>query len=109
MLKMSRPILPNIEIVLLEKQSGRFERLRSITLLDKRPGMICRGKMQREYPSTDLPMEVGKFAKSVGVDFTRIVLVDGPVDEAKILLEELKQAEPFDSYLENNAWPGPST
>ena len=100
------PVLPNIEALLLDKQSGRFQGLKSITLLDKRPGMVCRGKLQGEYVGPDLPVEVGKFANSIGVDFERIILGSEPEDEEKKLLEELKQAEPIGSYIANNGWPG---
>ena len=102
------PILPNIEAILLERQSGRFESLKSITLLDKRSGMTLRGKLQGKYPSIDLLGEVSDFATRLGVTFRRVILPDqdNDDDEEKKALEELKQAEPFESYIANNGWPG---
>ena len=102
------PVLPNIEAVLLEKQSGYFGGLKSITVLDKRPGMSFDGNLQGSYPSTDLPREVSNLATSLGVDFKWIILDSKLEDEEKELLEELKQSEPYESYFENNAWPGES-
>ena len=81
------PLLANLEAVLLEKQSGRFEGLKSITVLDGHPGVRFHGKLQGNYPGTDLPGEVTSLATRIGVGFEWIILAKEPEDEEKKWVE----------------------